>query len=656
MQDANNHGQYDDAGPRIGWWLGLILAGAALALAWLVGHHIFFELPVSTDEGSYVFQAYTFSDGKVSRPHPPMASVLSRSDDMIIMDKQAGWVSRYPPGHALWLLPGALLDNPRIMTVSACALGVLLMTVLAAKLGIPRLAVPFLLLVSPFYLLMYGTLLSHTSGFISVAVMLWAYIRLRQTGKWIYGAVAGIAWGLLYLNRTFTAALIALPFAVDALICLARNRDKKAFVQTVAFGACAIVGVAMFFGYNYLVTGDAGTPTYLFYEPSETLGFGPRHLQGLLVNHDLTKGLSNTWRNLLELDRWLVGIRFGLPVLIVLIILGWSARWSLLLVSAALMLIGGYVFVWFPGPKHTGPAYYFESLPFLILAAALGIKRIHHWTGKWRAARAIGWTVAACAVIAGSGVFVMNQKAYFNDVLALEDRMMKSLSTAPKGSLVFLEDLTYPPFGKITVNEKGLDSDPLVVMSQYGYNSRIHKQFPDRTPFLLKGGNEDELIPLNFDGPGDICRIRLDVDRMAKHTGENERLSQTHDNWVRVAREGRDSPNFMAYGRHHSVPPGDYVVHYKFVKVDGHSERPSRIDVATDIGRTILAKDAMYESVYDSVVSLDFALEYNDFVRVEPRVFFGGAGEVVLKSILIEEQSVRTFRQIRPETQREVSQ
>ena len=611
-----------------------VLCGAGLLsmlLTHWMGRQVFLEMPVSTDEGSYVFQAYAFRDGVVSRPYPPMGTMIRRPNDMLIMDREIGWTSRYPPGHALWLLPGTFWGSPRSMVTLASGLAVFGLGVAALFLGIPVLVVPVLALVSPFFLLMYGTLLSHTSGWVSVAVLLAAYIRMRQTGRSVYGAIAGLAWALLFLNRTYTAVLLALPFAVDSVVLLGMRRNRDECRRAAVFGGCALCGILGYLFYNWLVGGDPFTPTYLFYDATQTLGFGRRHLHGLPVDHSFVRGLQNAWTNLLTLDSWLTGVRFSLPLYLVLAGIGWSKRWSPLLLGGVLALIGGYVFFWFPGPRHIGPAYYFELMPFLLLLAGLGIKRCLSLLDTRSKMLAGGVpALVLLLVVTGSVRFLQGEKAYFNEELGSQARIAQTLAEAPENSLVFFQDIEYPPFGKITINEHGVDSDPLVMAMPHPDNvADILRFYPDRAAFLLSGRAVDRLLPVPA-ADGSLLRVREAVS-MAHFTGEN---GKTGDIPVRRAVHGRHLAQYLAFGFRQHLPPGRFIARFYFEETVG--AEGTRIDVATDLGRTILARAYQKESEVPHVHQLSFEIVGDDFILVEPRVFYGGDGTVSLRRITLQ--------------------
>ena len=278
--------------PRIR--LAFSLAAAVCSL--FVNQYVYFNTPVTTDENSYVFQANTFLEGRIARPCPPVPPVFMH--EMIIMDQKAGWISRYPPAHSLWLVPGVAIDQPRIMVALAAALSVWFISGSVLCLGGSALAVCLVLLFSPFFQFMYGTLLSHTSGLMAVSVLWWAYVRWQTSGRAGFAAVAGLAWSFLFLNRTYTGTLIALPLGVDAMARLGfRWRSKSQWIGTILFGLFALAGVGAYLLYNHLALGDPLSSTYLYYEDKWQLGFSN--------DHRVVDGLRITWENILLLDRWL---------------------------------------------------------------------------------------------------------------------------------------------------------------------------------------------------------------------------------------------------------------------------------------------------------------------------------------------------------------
>ncbi|MBU4286327.1 MAG: hypothetical protein KKD76_05400, partial [Verrucomicrobia bacterium] len=139
--------QYSSSGMKTSTFIRLATALLAMVAAYILGHWFFFDLPFTTDENSYVFQAHNFLEGHVARRMPPVPWAFFHP--MIICDEQVGWLSRYPPAHSLWLAPGVLIGNARLMSALAAGLSVWLITGCALLLNIPALLISLLLLASP---------------------------------------------------------------------------------------------------------------------------------------------------------------------------------------------------------------------------------------------------------------------------------------------------------------------------------------------------------------------------------------------------------------------------------------------------------------------------------------------------------------------------
>jgi hypothetical protein len=601
--------------------------------AW-IGAAVLFNLPVSTDEGSYLFQASSFMDGRLVRPYPPMGALLRRPDDMLIMSPSVGWLSRYPPGHAIWLLPGALLGAPRVMVLVACGASVIVMMLLAKILGGSPFLAGFVLLASPYYLLMHGTLLSHSSGFLAVCLLLFFYIKLRQTGLLRYGIFAGLAWSLFFLNRTYSAFLIAVPFALDSLWHLARRRDRTAWVETLCFAGAASLGVLGYIVFNTLVTGDPHVPTYLLYDSTQTLGFGMRHLRGLPVDHSFIRGLTNAWINLLTLDKWLFGIPLGFVAIAILGVIGSFNRFGFLLWGGFLVLVGGYVFFWFPGPRHIGPAYYFEGVPFLLLLGSIGGNRVLLWMEKWTWKRHVLVIALMVLVVVGSIRFLIQQKEYFHEQLASQRVLSETLANAPPNALVFWRNVQYPPFGKITVNEHGLATQPLVLSCPGPeHYAAIMSFFVGHTAYQLYGETPGVLVKVDMDALPALPAHKVNAEHLPRFTGRNQ--PDEAGNFIRVAKESEDGAHYLAYGFHRFLPPGKYVATFNVVAAEGTASSSARFDVATDQGRVRLAEMPVPHVSGEQKIELFFTIPGSDFLRVEPRVFYGGVGRLALRGISI---------------------
>lgn len=620
-----------------------MIAGSLLASAtsWWVGEAIFNRAPITTDEQSYHLQAELLSQGRIKYPPPPFIQPFRYP--MVIVDAEQGWLSRYPPGHSFWLVPGIWLGEPYLMIALAAGVGVLLAALSVYVLGGSVVAAVLLLLVSPYYIFTYGTMMSHTSGFVAAAGMLLAYVLWRQRNHPVWAAVAGLAWAWLFLNRTYTALLIAVPFALDALFCLWRERrSRSAWAGTILFASFACGGIALILLYNYLALGHPLQMTYLYYDPTETLGFGLRHYAPVFpgpqpVEHTFAKALSDLKNNVLLLDQWLLGVRGGLVAWLILAIVGWSKRWSGLLLGSIVVVPIGYIFFWYPGWNETGPNYYFEVFPAMVVMAAMGVTRIRKWVGPhpW-------WLWGMCLLAIGVGVwkippFSRQQTDHFRGETSARAAVISTLREAPSQSLILIRpkiterawrnhDLVFSPHG--------VDGDVIVARWMESSNRALLRYFHDFTPLLLvhaaDGGYALSPIEVEEAGPLDLT---VPIGHWHRLTGSNETHPDDPRLAIRVARPG-DEPGAIMFGRYFYLYPGRFILECD-VRVTDASAAELQLGVQNE--NRMLDVVALPQATEWTTMHIE--LELDEFVMLEPVLMYHGHGKVEVARIRIREVS-----------------
>lgn len=624
------------------WSLVLLCAAAAFLLAMVMSHAVFHRAPITSDETSYLFQAQAFLDGTVAREAPNLTIPFISRNSMLILDEEAGWLSRYPPGHALWLLLGLLIGSPSIITALACALGVGLLVRMAPALSVRGWVLAWVTLSSPYFLFMYGTLLSHTSGFLAVAILLTGYLRWQQEGRTKWAAIAGMAWGWVFLNRTYTALLIAIPFGLDALIALARKRTRQELLGTLAFAGCAALGVIALLVYNKQATGHPLTMTYLLYNPSDNLGFGLRHHQNVYpaslgYEHTPARGMAYLGSNLLLLDQWLWGFHGGLVVLGFLTLVGWSRRWTPLLIAVPTAVAIGYVAFWFPGWNETGPIYYFETMPMILFLAARGLDRILTLVKRripLPAAGLAGLMVAGFWFIPWQA-FMREKALYIREITAPRRALLNLYDAAPDHSLLFLpDDISSELWHShdFLYNPRGLDSRVLTVRWLDHCAHAIMHEFADRSPFLIeRSGSGFTLTPLD---PAD--RIDLEVDFSTAHrlTGKNMPHPTDTNRAIRVA-TSEDRPGWLLAAGYDYLYPGRFVMEYDIDVTAPPGVEIAIVDVSGNGGRIDLGTRVLTAETPAHPLRIEF--EIKDYLRVEPRVYFNGGGDIRIEAIRLRE-------------------
>jgi len=605
--------------------IGLIVLAAVLPF--LIGRFVFLDSSFTTDENSYMFQARLFLDGAVARPLPP-APVLFQHE-MIILDERYGWLSRYSPGHPLWLMPGVALGVPRLMSALAAALGMYWITGVALRLRWPMFGVGFLLLVSPWFLFMHGTLLSHTSGFAMTCLTIWGLVSWMTGGSVRYAAWAGVGWGALYLIRPYTGLLLALPFGLAALIHLAVRRDRNAGLGCAVFAVVSALGGALYLAYNACVTGDPFLATYLVYDSSDALGFGLRHTTGTPIEHTWRRGLEFMLARVALLHRWLWGFPGSLTLAAGLLWIGWRWAWSLLWLSGALIVWLGYVLFYAHTLDNIGPYYYFETLPLLVLGAGSGMARLWCGCARWPRARGLVAGFLALLCVGMSGAFMRMEGSRLTEDRRYEARVSATIRKAPESSVVVLNGIQYDyASGRKTVlNERGTNGNPLVVVYQPGCERLLAYIFPAHRIWMLNRGDEDRLIPMDRQS---FPRLWWWGSRMAGYTGQNE-FDPTLGREVRVARELRDGAHWTAAKARLWLSPGRYVWHFDIATTDCRSHAPVTLDVVRTTDDKPLGIARLVGSNPRGTVTLDCVV--TAITEVEPRIHFGGSGELRVYAI-----------------------
>jgi hypothetical protein len=599
----------------------LAAAAVAFAVTLAIGRYAYRDVVLTTDENSYLFQATTFSRLSLRCPPPPhpLEQLLIRG--MNVLDPERGWFSRYPPGHALWLVPGILAGDARIMSALAAALSLWLLTGAARSLRAPWWAAAVFLLLSPYFLFMHGTLLSHTSGMLAVSLMLWAYLRWRETRRICHVVLAGGAWAFLFLGRPYTAALLVPAFALDGLVLWFRRRDRATFLALCAFAAAALSGPLLMLVYNKLVTGNAGLCPYAMYAKDPHLGFHERHTFAL--------GLTHLGENLRLLDTWLLGVPGALGGLAAAFFLCRSSAPVRLAAVAVVSLVAGYVLFYYPGFNTSGPYYYFEALPFMAVTVAL----LAQHAARWRRARAAGLVLFA-AIAVFSVRFTWREACAFRARNAHEAAMKEFIRGAPPGAVIFTVDENVHQRddleARLRPNLLGMASDPLMLRSVDEGCALVAPLFPGRPMLRLRNLTPPRLEPVPAPASPYAVRIRGSI--TASDTGRGNG-SREESAWCRTATP-EDPAGYLAFGRYQIAPVGRLKAIFDLTVSNVPPDRPVVLFVMGGIGPQELARREISGS--PGRIRLEVPFHLASPASVEPSVFYSGGGTVSFWSMSVE--------------------
>jgi len=364
----------------------LCLAGVLIGAA--VSWGVFDAVPHLEDEHAYFFQAKLFASGQVTRALPPSASSFSLP---FVVEYNGRQFSKYTPGFSLVLALGVLLRLPWIINPLLAGAGIFAVFLLARELFDEKTALlaAALGVISPMYMLLAGSLLSHTLSLVLLTFFAWSFIRLHRaqpSERMRYAVLCGLLMGFSIVTRPWTAAAVGVPFVAYALVRFFRT-PRLFFKPYLAALLLALVLAALVPFYNFITTGDPLLNTYTLIWKYDRVGFGPEFgpsgydLQKLWIN------LKGDFSDLLSFNLgWPVisGISLSAIFILLGIILPERKKMDACLLIPPAALIAAYTAYWASSGGIYGPRYYAEALPFLWILAARGVMKFAQYpVNKW---------------------------------------------------------------------------------------------------------------------------------------------------------------------------------------------------------------------------------------------------------------------------------
>lgn len=225
------------------------------------------------DEASYLLQARLFASLRAAAASPPIPEFFEQFHVLV----HPVFASKYPPGHALALVPGVWLGAPGLMPVAMTGLTAALLVSLVRRFTNPWIA----LLTWALWMLSWGTLrfrptyMSEVTTGLLWLVAWWALLRWRDTGRrgWLLAMAAAVGWGAI--TRPVTMLAFAIPVAVVVLVVVARERRWRDLVLALAVGTAFVALLPL---WNARTTGDWKSMSWSLYgkqyTPWDRVGFG----------------------------------------------------------------------------------------------------------------------------------------------------------------------------------------------------------------------------------------------------------------------------------------------------------------------------------------------------------------------------------------------
>ncbi|QZX99289.1 ArnT family glycosyltransferase [Halobaculum rubrum] len=336
----------------------LVLAAVGAVVAVAVALDVFPYRSLNHDEGVYLQQADMLLSGQLFL-RPPVEDAFR---PWFFVESERGLYSKYAPVPATVFALGKLLGGYTV-ALAGIAAGLVAGTVaLGRELFDARVGAlaGVLLIATPLFVVHGGLFLPYAlTTALNVAFAV-SYLRGERRASRRDAALAGVAVGLAFFARPYTAVLFALPFVAHAVVTLVRsgawriplaaagvvseevgdgddldgfddrsNEDRKRglFVRRAVTATLGSAGVVAALGYNVVVTGDAFVFPYLAFAPEDGIGFGERAILGHVVDYTPELGVE---ANRLVLEAlfadWVVAGSLGAAVAAAGVVLALAGR------------------------------------------------------------------------------------------------------------------------------------------------------------------------------------------------------------------------------------------------------------------------------------------------------------------------------------------
>ncbi len=283
----------------------------------------------------------------------------------------------YPPGFSMLLAIGLIFRAPWLVNPLLAALSVILVYLLGKEIYGPKVGrlAAVLCAISPWFLVMSSTMMSHTASLFFAVLFLLFLFRSIGRPTILNGILAGAGLGVAFLIRPYNAALISLPFLLFYLSRIVQN-PRRRWKGGLAFVLGFSLNVSILLVYNLLTTGHPLRMGYVVAYGQQVLpGFGRAAIPEFTLTPLLAAQNIKDYLVAVNSDlfKWPLSSFLALiPLLFAASIEKASRHKDLLLGAGFLSLLVGYAFYWGTF-LLLGARLVFESAALLVLLSARGI-------------------------------------------------------------------------------------------------------------------------------------------------------------------------------------------------------------------------------------------------------------------------------------------
>jgi hypothetical protein len=477
---------------------GPLVAGAISALVvWYVWDAI---TPIAKvhDESSYLLQAELFARGRWTAPSPPIPEFFEQPHVQVV----PAVASKYPPGHALLLAIGALVNFPPLIPLLLTGVTGGLVFALATRVANAwvGLLTWTIWLTAPIVLRFQPGYYSEVTTGAAILAAWWALLEWREARRtrWLLLLALTVGWGAI--TRPLTMLALAVPIGVVVIRDAVRLRLWRDLALAVAAGVAVLAILPL---WNAKTTGDWRVNAIEEYRkdylPFDKIGFTPdtspprrtvtpvlKHVYDYFLSARKEQTLASVPK--IAADRAVqLTIAFfqgsRLP-LILFAVAGLLVRNTALRFGAWSALA---LFVAYLPYAHWAPwtIYYLEITPVVAALTAAGI-----WLALGRLATAVprmrlGAAAVALVVATFSIPTVGHWKRDSRTRSALDRRFLAELDKLPAPAIVFVK--YSPRFAShiaVVYNHPDLAEVPVWVVHDLGArNDELRRLAPNRQSF-----------------------------------------------------------------------------------------------------------------------------------------------------------------------------
>jgi hypothetical protein len=299
----------------------VVVAVASGAITFAIAATVFARHSVNHDEGVYLMQAAMLLSGQLEIHAGELADAFHPW--FFVEDGGRLYPKYNPVPAAMYAVSMWLLGEPRV-TLAVVAAGNASLVYLLGSTAFDRrvgLAAAVLFAASPLAVVTSSVFLPYAPTTFLNLLFAVAYLRGVRARSLALAGLAGVAIGLAFFARPYTAVLFAAPFILHALVRVAGAvRDAglppvpipdpiRRHGLTALFGTL-FVGVTL--AYNLRMTGSPLTFPYEAFAPMDGPGFGERQILGHTEEYTPELALrSNGYALWYLATRWVVAGPLG---------------------------------------------------------------------------------------------------------------------------------------------------------------------------------------------------------------------------------------------------------------------------------------------------------------------------------------------------------